>query len=375
MGVENNEVSDSSSSCTSEAAAYCAEQNRQCRNDTCGTCLLGHVQIVEVQESRSATTAPCMDINNLSWEDFFAAFEPMYKEDADTAATTPTQAERAAVLLEAALLISKHNSDASSSSSSNVYELGLSPYSADTGEDYLHRSGYFFVNVTGTPDELPAFDAPTVATADLPVTVDWVSAGAVTSVKDQGRCGCCWAISLAGAIEGAAYIENDYFQSMSFQQFISCNNRNLGCDGGNLQIGAGYATLNSWGGLSRLNDYEFTDYKGTTTESCDLSGSTPLAVDISKPSVVAGFFVPLPFDKRIEAFRQALAKQPVAVVMKSACNLLSNYKSGILTDDGDCQVFSENDLDHAVLMVGYGVDGGSGVSFFKFKNRWVRWKR
>jgi len=189
------------------------------------------------------------------------------------------------------------------------YLLGLTPYSADyTKEDYRSRAGFVYHNLTGTKKDLKPFNVSeyylngndnkyntTTATATnssrtlqgglfsgdgssttiddntIPDRIDWVELGGVTHVKDQGRCGCCWAVSLSGAIEGGVYSDPSnygYLQSLSFQQFLSCSKTNGGCDGGNLALASLYAQIGLFKGITRLNDYPYTDYFGTTTEEC-----------------------------------------------------------------------------------------------------------
>ena len=150
----------------------------------------------------------------------------------------------------------------------------------------------------------------------------------------------------------------------AFQQFVSCNKRNLGCDGGNVAIAALYATFEE-DGVSSLNTYEYTDYGGTTTTECYLSSQTPQAVEVTNPQIVAGMSTPLSYEERAEIFKQVLDQQPIAMVIKSACKTLSNYRSGVITDDGDCACSRPDCLDHAVLMVGYNDE--AEVPYFKVR--------
>ncbi|GAB4820289.1 hypothetical protein N2152v2_007335 [Parachlorella kessleri] len=94
----------------------------------------------------------------------------------------------------------------------------------------------------------------------VPRSVDWVAAGAVTSIKYQGRCGSCWAWTTAATLESALLVErkrrgrgpagdssagtspfpasdSETEPSLSVQQIVSCVNSELGytsagCGGG-----------------------------------------------------------------------------------------------------------------------------------------------
>jgi C1A family cysteine protease len=65
-----------------------------------------------------------------------------------------------------------------------------------------------------------------------PASVDWRGKGVVTSVKNQGMCGSCWAFSTAGALEGVVAMKNKTLNNYSEQYLVDCcSYSKYGCQG------------------------------------------------------------------------------------------------------------------------------------------------
>ena len=66
----------------------------------------------------------------------------------------------------------------------------------------------------------------------LPTEVNWVTAGAVGAVRDQGQCGSCWAFSAVASMEGHHQINSGELLDLAEQQCVDCDPDSMGCNGG-----------------------------------------------------------------------------------------------------------------------------------------------
>ena len=83
------------------------------------------------------------------------------------------------------------------------------------------------------------------------------------------------------------------------------------------------------------------------------------------PGTVPTSFIDVPPNEK--ALLEAVAEHgPLSVAIEADQSVFQFYKSGVLT--GACGTH----LNHGVLLVGYGRDPVTGLTFWKVKNSWVR---
>jgi KDEL-tailed cysteine endopeptidase len=187
------------------------------------------------------------------------------------------------------------------------------------------------------------------AYSEAPKSIDWREKGAVTSVKDQGSCGSCWAFSAVGSVEGINAIRTGDAISLSVQELVDCDKEyNQGCNGGLMDYAFDFVIQN--GGIDTEKDYPYQGYDGR----CDVNKMNARVVTIDSYEDVP--------ENDEEALKKAVAGQPVSVAIEAGGRDFQLYSGGVFT--GRCGT----DLDHGVLAVGYGSE--KGLDYWIVKNSW-----
>eukprot|EP01038_Epipyxis_sp_PR26KG_P017333 gene17333-23928_t len=192
----------------------------------------------------------------------------------------------------------------------------------------------------------------------LPKTVDWRGAGIVTSVKDQGHCGSCWAFASTATIESHVAKASGLLFDLSVEQMAMCApNPNHcggtgGCGGSTAELAFDYVTNSA--GMYQEYQYGYTSYNGTNF-ACALP-------TVGSPVATINGFVALPTNN-YTALLNAIAKLGPIAVSVDASNWHA-YDSGVFS--GCNQV--NPDINHVVVLVGYGEDAGQ--KYWLIRNSW-----
>ncbi len=96
----------------------------------------------------------------------------------------------------------------------------------------------------------------------LPATYDLRSTGNVTSVKNQGACGACWAFATCASTESYWLIQGEGTNNLSEDNMNNCHDFDWApCNGGNVMIATAYLSRGS-GMMSETSD-PYNDAAGT----------------------------------------------------------------------------------------------------------------
>ena len=232
--------------------------------------------------------------------------------------------------------IREHNSQ------NHKYTLGVTPFADLTEAEFARFNG---IRVGGPLST--GCDKFTSNTNSVPSSYDWRDHGAVTPVKNQGQCGSCWSFSATGAMEGAWAIAKGSLVSLSEQQLVDCSKSygNHGCNGGLMDDAFQYAKDN---GMCLETAYPYNAVGGDC-QKCDPVVSISGCVDVTKNNQVN--------------LKEAVSRGPVSIAIEADTKAFQLYTSGVLTGSA-----CGTNLDHGVLIVGYGVD--SGTEYWQVKNSW-----
>ena len=186
---------------------------------------------------------------------------------------------------------------------------------------------------------------------ELPKHIDWREKHDVSTVKNQLECGSCWAFSATGSVESAWSIHHHKLYNLSQQELVDCSVSygNNGCDGGLMDNAFQYIIDN---GLCANSSYPYT----ANSSGICLNTTCPKIVHIKNFTDI---------QPNEHSLAKAVHRQPVSVAIQANLQSFQMYKSGIYSDP-NCG----DDLDHGVLVVGYGYDAFWDMNYWIVKNSW-----
>jgi len=232
------------------------------------------------------------------------------------------------------------------------WTAGLNEFSHLTWEQFKEHFNLAPQNCSATQPRSSTLPAGRVALT--PTTRDWRNDIPI-HVKSQGHCGSCWTFSTTGATEAHNFLATGKDVLLAEQQLVDCAGAfdNHGCNGGLPSHAFEY--LHYFGGQMTETDYPYTAEDG----SCK--------ADASKVAAVVESQVNITFQDEDQLLDAVGQHGPVSVAYQVASDF-RNYAGGVYSSTV-CKSRPE-DVNHAVLAVGFDHDQDSGKDYWIVKNSW-----
>ncbi|KAI6174145.1 hypothetical protein M3Y98_01158000 [Aphelenchoides besseyi] len=193
-------------------------------------------------------------------------------------------------------------------------------------------------------------------TVQEPTSLDYRDKGYVTPVKNQGQCGSCYTFGSVQAIEGQWFKKTGKLISLSEEQALDCySDEGFGCAGGDpLSV---FNVIAELGGIESEADYSYVAGHGYPT-NC--------TVDEKKFVAYTNGSRALPIHDEELLGKILTVESPIEINI--AADSLFDYVKGILDPQDQEAEHGAEFVNHAVLLVGYGVE--KDVPFWIIKNSW-----
>jgi cathepsin F len=223
------------------------------------------------------------------------------------------------------------------------YSVGITKFSDETKEEFSKRLGFKVDQSTFKKSE-------PLGLKDAPAAFDWRDKGVVGPIKDQGDCGSCWAFSVIGNLESQYAIKKGQSPvQLSEEQLVDCDTVDQGCNGGIPE--SAYQYIEKQGGVESQKDYPYT-----MGGKCQFD-SKKIVLKVLKHTIKNVM------DEKDQK-EWLFANGPLSIGINA--DPLQEYTGGIVdADESSC---NPTQLDHGVVLVGYGSENGQ--DFWIIKNSW-----
>ena len=238
----------------------------------------------------------------------------------------------------------------------SLYRTGITKFSDLTKQEFAK----IYLNLNYDAMAMANFEPTIVKISNAaPAAYDWRDYGRVSPVKDQGSCGSCWAFSTVANLEGLYYAKKGVMKTFSEQMLVDCDTSDSGCNGGLMEYAFTWLKKN---GVMLDSDYP---YKGTK-QTCKSDKSKYVDMTVTGYKKLGSSWSTWSAVDEDEVKEFLYETGPLAIALNA--DPLQTYSSGIL--DKTSTQCPTSGINHAVTLVGYGVQ--NGTNYWIVKNSWGR---